>query len=56
MMHDGGDGLRAARQGPRRSSRDIRVVALDLPTSWMMTKAADEFTSRRRASASPFQL
>jgi DNA invertase Pin-like site-specific DNA recombinase len=28
------------------TSRDIRVVALDLPTSWQMTQATDEFTSR----------
>ena len=29
------------------TSRHVRVVALDLPTSWMMaTKNADEFTSR----------
>jgi DNA invertase Pin-like site-specific DNA recombinase len=29
------------------TARHIRVVALDLPTSWMMVaKAGDEFTSR----------
>ena len=29
------------------TARDIRVVALDLPTSWMMaTNAGDEFTGR----------
>jgi DNA invertase Pin-like site-specific DNA recombinase len=29
------------------SARQVRVVALDLPTSWMMaTKSADEFTGR----------
>lgn len=29
------------------SARRVRVVALDLPTSWMMaTKSADEFTGR----------
>jgi hypothetical protein len=27
-------------------SRQLRVVALDLPTSWMMTKADDAFTAR----------
>jgi DNA invertase Pin-like site-specific DNA recombinase len=27
-------------------ARQIRVVALDLPTSWMMANTADEFTSR----------
>jgi DNA invertase Pin-like site-specific DNA recombinase len=28
------------------NARHIRVVALDLPTSWMMAAKADEFTSR----------
>jgi DNA invertase Pin-like site-specific DNA recombinase len=28
------------------AARQVRVVALDLPTSWMMTTKADEFTSR----------
>jgi DNA invertase Pin-like site-specific DNA recombinase len=28
------------------SAKRIKVVALDLPTSWMMTTQADEFTSR----------
>ena len=28
------------------NTRKVRVVALDLPTSWMMTNTADEMTSR----------
>lgn len=28
------------------STKHIKVVALDLPTSWIMTKQTDEFTSR----------
>ena len=27
-------------------SRQLRVIALDLPTSWMMTKSDDPFTAR----------
>jgi len=37
---------------PELTARHIRVVMLDLPTSWMIAaKAADEFTGRTLRSA-----
>ena len=37
---------------PELTARHIRVVTLDLPTSWMIAaKAADEFTGRTLRSA-----
>src|SRR4249920_1864733 len=38
------------------AARDIRVVALDLPTSWMMTQAADDFTARMFAAINGMML
>jgi DNA invertase Pin-like site-specific DNA recombinase len=39
------------------ASRALRVVALDLPTSWMMaTKTPDEFTSRMFASINAMMM
>lgn len=37
-------------------SRSIRVVALDLPTSWMLTAPADEFTSRMFGAVNAMML
>jgi DNA invertase Pin-like site-specific DNA recombinase len=36
--------------------KQIRVVALDLPTSWMLANAADEFTSRMFAAVNGMML
>jgi DNA invertase Pin-like site-specific DNA recombinase len=39
--------LRANKLKVELAARKVRVVALDLPTAWMMaTKTGDEFTSR----------
>lgn len=37
-------------------SRKVRVVALDLPTSWMMTTATDEITSRMMEASNAMML
>jgi DNA invertase Pin-like site-specific DNA recombinase len=37
-------------------ARQIRVVALDLPTSWMMATQSDEFTSRMFAAVNAMML
>lgn len=37
-------------------SRRVRVVALDLPTSWMMTSTADEMTSRMMEALNSMML
>lgn len=37
-------------------ARQIRVVALDLPTSWMLTSSADEFTARMFAAVNAMML
>jgi len=37
-------------------SRRVRVVALDLPTSWMMTNAADEMTNRMMEALNAMML
>jgi len=37
-------------------ARRVRVVALDLPTSWMMTAAADEMTSRMMEALNAMML
>jgi DNA invertase Pin-like site-specific DNA recombinase len=37
-------------------ARRVRVVALDLPTSWMMTTAADEMTSRMMEALNAMML
>lgn len=37
-------------------ARRVRVVALDLPTSWMMTNAADEMTSRMMEALNSMML
>lgn len=37
-------------------TRRVRVVALDLPTSWMMTHAADEMTSRMMEALNAMML
>jgi DNA invertase Pin-like site-specific DNA recombinase len=37
-------------------TRRVRVVALDLPTSWMMTNAADEMTSRMMEALNAMML
>lgn len=37
-------------------SRRVRVVALDLPTSWMMTNASDEMTSRMMEALNAMML
>jgi DNA invertase Pin-like site-specific DNA recombinase len=36
--------------------RQVRVVALDLPTSWMLTAAADDFTGRMFAAVNGMML
>ena len=36
--------------------RQIRVVALDLPTSWMLTAAGDDFTARMFAAVNSMML
>ena len=38
------------------NEKKIKVVALDLPTSWMMANAADEFTSRMFESINAMML
>ncbi len=37
-------------------TRQIRVVALDLPTSWMLAAAADDFTSRMFSAINAMML
>lgn len=37
-------------------ARKVRVVALDLPTSWMMTNAADEMTNRMMEALNAMML
>lgn len=37
-------------------ARQLRVVALDLPTSWMLAQPADEFTSRLFAAVNAMML
>ena len=37
-------------------SRSVRVVALDLPTSWMLAAPADEFTARMFAAVNGMML
>jgi DNA invertase Pin-like site-specific DNA recombinase len=37
-------------------ARQVRVVALDLPTSWMLTTTADDFTSRMFAAVNGMML
>ena len=37
-------------------ARQIRVVALDLPTSWMLAAPADEFTARMFAAVNGMML
>ena len=37
-------------------ARQIRVVALDLPTSWMLTAPADDFTARMFAAVNGMML
>ena len=37
-------------------AKQLRVVALDLPTSWLMATAADEFTSRMFAAVNGMML
>jgi DNA invertase Pin-like site-specific DNA recombinase len=37
-------------------ARRVRVVALDLPTSWMMTSAADEMTTRMMEALNSMML
>ena len=37
-------------------ARQVRVVALDLPTSWMLAAPADEFTSRMFAAVNAMML
>lgn len=37
-------------------ARQVRVVALDLPTSWMLTAASDDFTSRMFAAVNGMML
>ena len=37
-------------------AKQIRVVALDLPTSWMLAKSADEFTNRMFAAVNAMML
>jgi DNA invertase Pin-like site-specific DNA recombinase len=37
-------------------ARQVRVVALDLPTSWMLAKGADEFTSRMFSAVNGMML
>ncbi|MBB4000674.1 recombinase family protein [Aureimonas pseudogalii] len=38
------------------SARQVRVVALDLPTSWMLAAPADEFTGRMFAAVNGMML
>lgn len=35
---------------------EVRVVALDLPTSWMLATATDDFTSRMFAAVNGMML
>jgi DNA invertase Pin-like site-specific DNA recombinase len=37
-------------------TKEIRIVALDLPTSWMLAAAADDFTSRMFAAVNGMML
>lgn len=37
-------------------AKQVRIVALDLPTSWMLVGAADEFTSRMFAAVNSMML
>ena len=37
-------------------ARQVRVVALDLPTSWLLASPADEFTSRMFAAVNAMML
>jgi DNA invertase Pin-like site-specific DNA recombinase len=37
-------------------ARQVRIVALDLPTSWMLTTPADEFTGRMFAAVNAMML
>jgi DNA invertase Pin-like site-specific DNA recombinase len=37
-------------------TKEIRIVALDLPTSWMLVAAADDFTSRMFAAVNGMML
>lgn len=37
-------------------SRQVRIVALDMPTSWMMTQSGDEFQSRMFAAINSMML
>jgi DNA invertase Pin-like site-specific DNA recombinase len=37
-------------------ARQIRVVALDLPTSWMMATQSDEFTARMFGAVNAMML
>lgn len=37
-------------------ARQVRVVALDLPTSWMMTNQSDDFTARMFAAVNGMML
>jgi DNA invertase Pin-like site-specific DNA recombinase len=37
-------------------NRQVRVVALDLPTSWMLAKAVDDFTGRMFAAVNNMML
>jgi DNA invertase Pin-like site-specific DNA recombinase len=38
------------------SGRQLKVVALDLPTSWVFTKASDQFTERMFAAVNGMML
>lgn len=38
------------------NARQVRVVALDLPTSWMLAKPSDEFTSRMFSAVNTMML